>query len=50
MTVLKWAWKPDGLVLTGKQDDIGGAMAALLTGEIQWVTGQRIEVSGGQNL
>ncbi|WP_421881409.1 SDR family NAD(P)-dependent oxidoreductase [Pacificispira sp.] len=34
----------------GQPDDIGGAMAALLTGEIQWMTGQRIEVSGGQNL
>lgn len=34
----------------GLPDDIGGAVAALLTGESNWMTGQRIEVSGGQNL
>ena len=34
----------------GLPDDIGGAIATLLTKEIGWMTGQRIEVSGGQNL
>lgn len=34
----------------GLPDDIGGAMTALLTGDLQWMTGQRIEVSGGQLL
>lgn len=34
----------------GQPDDIGGAVAAILTGDTHWVTGQRIEVSGGQNL
>lgn len=34
----------------GKPDDIGEAVASLLTGGSQWITGQRIEVSGGQNL
>ncbi|WP_417677351.1 SDR family NAD(P)-dependent oxidoreductase [Pseudodonghicola sp.] len=34
----------------GVPDDIGGAMTALLTGDLQWMTGQRIEVSGGQLL
>ena len=32
----------------GLPDDVGGAIAALLVGETGWVTGQRIEVSGGQ--
>jgi NAD(P)-dependent dehydrogenase (short-subunit alcohol dehydrogenase family) len=31
----------------GEPDDIGGAVASLLTGDNRWVTGQRIEVSGG---
>jgi NAD(P)-dependent dehydrogenase (short-subunit alcohol dehydrogenase family) len=31
-------------------DDIGGAIAALLGGGNRWVTGQRIEVSGGIHL
>lgn len=31
----------------GQPDDVGGAIAALLTGETGWITGQRIEVSGG---
>jgi NAD(P)-dependent dehydrogenase (short-subunit alcohol dehydrogenase family) len=31
-------------------DDIGGAIAALLTDGNRWVTGQRIEVSGGIHL
>ena len=28
-------------------DDIGGVVAALLTGDAGWITGQRIEASGG---
>ena len=28
-------------------DDIGGVVAALLTGDTNWITGQRIEASGG---
>lgn len=31
----------------GLPDDIGGAVAALLSDECHWMTGQRIEVSGG---
>jgi NAD(P)-dependent dehydrogenase (short-subunit alcohol dehydrogenase family) len=31
----------------GLPDDVGGAIAALVTGGTGWVTGQRIEVSGG---
>ncbi len=34
----------------GLPDDIGGAIRSLLTGDHQWMTGQRIEVSGGQSL
>lgn len=34
----------------GLPDDIGGAVASLLSGNFDWITGQRIEVSGGQNL
>lgn len=34
----------------GLPDDIGGAVALLLSPEARWITGQRIEVSGGQNL
>jgi NAD(P)-dependent dehydrogenase (short-subunit alcohol dehydrogenase family) len=34
----------------GVPDDIGGAIASLLSEENRWVNGQRIEVSGGQNL
>lgn len=34
----------------GLPDDIGGAAAALLMDGSGWITGQRIEVSGGQNL
>jgi len=34
----------------GQPDAIGEAIASLLTGHSQWITGQRIEVSGGQNL
>jgi NAD(P)-dependent dehydrogenase (short-subunit alcohol dehydrogenase family) len=34
----------------GLPDDVGGAVASLLTGDNGWVTAQRIEVSGGANL
>ena len=34
----------------GLPDDIGGAMAGILASESQWMTAQRIEVSGGQNI
>jgi NAD(P)-dependent dehydrogenase (short-subunit alcohol dehydrogenase family) len=34
----------------GEPDDIGGAIAALLSEDNRWVNGQRIEVSGGQSL
>ncbi len=34
----------------GQPDDIGGAIASLLHGETKWITGQRIEASGGQGL
>jgi NAD(P)-dependent dehydrogenase (short-subunit alcohol dehydrogenase family) len=35
---------------TGLPDDIGGAVAALLSPASQWITGQRIEASGGMFL
>jgi NAD(P)-dependent dehydrogenase (short-subunit alcohol dehydrogenase family) len=34
----------------GVPNDIGGAIAALLSDDNRWITGQRIEVSGGQAL
>jgi len=34
----------------GQPDDIGGAAAALLAEGNGWMTGQRIEVSGGMLL
>jgi NAD(P)-dependent dehydrogenase (short-subunit alcohol dehydrogenase family) len=34
----------------GLPDDIGGAVAALLADDNLWISGQRIEVSGGQSL
>ncbi len=34
----------------GVPDDIGGAIAVLLSEENRWITGQKIEVSGGQLL
>lgn len=34
----------------GQPEDIGSAMGALLTDELGWVNGQRIEVSGGIHL
>ncbi len=35
---------------TGLPDDIGGVVAFLCTEDARWINGQRIEVSGGQNL
>lgn len=34
----------------GLPDDIGGSITSLLIGDNQWMTAQRIEVSGGQNI
>ncbi|MBD2093305.1 SDR family oxidoreductase [Microcoleus sp. FACHB-1515] len=34
----------------GEPDDIGGAIAALLSDDNRWVNAQRIEVSGGQSI
>jgi len=34
----------------GLPDDVGAAVALLLSPESHWITGQRIEVSGGQGL
>ena len=34
----------------GRPDDVGGAVAALLSDGTGWITGQRIEVSGGMLL
>jgi NAD(P)-dependent dehydrogenase (short-subunit alcohol dehydrogenase family) len=34
----------------GEPDDFGGAIASLLTGDNRWITGERIEVSGGTRL
>lgn len=34
----------------GLPDDIGGAISSLLIGDNQWMTAQRIEVSGGQSI
>lgn len=34
----------------GQPDDIGSAVAALLSNNMRWVNGQRIEVTGGQSL
>ncbi|HEY9603187.1 MAG TPA: SDR family oxidoreductase [Allocoleopsis sp.] len=34
----------------GEPDDIGGAIASLLSEENRWIAGQRIEISGGQSL
>ena len=31
----------------GQADDIGGVVASLLSDEMRWVNGQRIEVAGG---
>lgn len=34
----------------GKPEDIGGAITSMLTGDNKWITGQRVEASGGQHL
>jgi len=34
----------------GEGDDVGAAIAALLSGDLAWVTGEQIEVSGGFDL
>jgi NAD(P)-dependent dehydrogenase (short-subunit alcohol dehydrogenase family) len=34
----------------GEADDVGAAVAALLSDGMRWVNGSRVEVSGGQNL
>ncbi len=34
----------------GEPDDVGGAVTSLLVGDNQWMTAQRIEVSGGMHL
>ena len=34
----------------GRPDDIGGVAAFLCTDDARWITGQRIEISGGMNL
>lgn len=34
----------------GRAEDIGSAVATLLAGDVQWITGQRIEASGGMRL
>jgi NAD(P)-dependent dehydrogenase (short-subunit alcohol dehydrogenase family) len=31
----------------GRPEDIGGVIAALLSEDTGWITGQRVEVSGG---
>jgi NAD(P)-dependent dehydrogenase (short-subunit alcohol dehydrogenase family) len=34
----------------GVPDDIGGAIASLLSEENRWITAQRIEISGGRSI
>ena len=34
----------------GRPDDIGAAVAAVASDRMSWVTGQRIEASGGMRL
>jgi NAD(P)-dependent dehydrogenase (short-subunit alcohol dehydrogenase family) len=34
----------------GLPDDVGAAVAAILSDDFRWVDGQRIEVSGGQGI
>lgn len=34
----------------GLPDDIGSAVAGILASDSQWMTAQRIEVSGGQDI
>ncbi len=46
----QWVASQTALGRVGLPDDIGGAVASLLADENHWITGQRIEVSGGQSL
>jgi NAD(P)-dependent dehydrogenase (short-subunit alcohol dehydrogenase family) len=39
-----------GLGRLGESDDIGKVIAALLSDECGWITGENIEASGGFNL
>jgi NAD(P)-dependent dehydrogenase (short-subunit alcohol dehydrogenase family) len=48
--VNKWVASVTALGRVGQADDIGGAVAMLLSPESGWINGQRIEVSGGQGL
>lgn len=45
-----WVASQTALGRVGEADDVGGAAAALLAGETAWITGTRIEVSGGQSI
>jgi len=46
----KWVASQIALGRVGVPDDIGGAVASLLSDENGWINGQRVEVSGGQSL
>lgn len=46
----KYVASQTALGRVGLPDDIGGAIASLLSAENRWVNAQRIEVSGGQSL
>jgi NAD(P)-dependent dehydrogenase (short-subunit alcohol dehydrogenase family) len=45
-----WVASNTALGRAGEPDDIGGAIAAVLSPGFRWATGQRIEVSGGMFL
>lgn len=45
-----WIASQTALGRVGRPDDIGGAVAAILGGDLGWMNGQRIEVSGGMFL
>lgn len=46
----KYVASQTALGRVGLPDDIGGAIASLLSEDNQWVNAQRIEVSGGQSI
>mgnify|MGYP002677373374 FL=1 len=46
----KYVASQTALGRAGLPDDIGGAIAALLSDNLRWMTAQRIEVSGGMFL
>ena len=48
--VNKWVASQTALGRAGLPDDIGGAVAMLLSPQGGWINGQRIEVSGGMVL